>query len=195
MKRFISISFGILFTIIQTILPLNTKEISLSRRWVIGIIFSLIWITYSIFAEKIDKKIWKLSGHRWDVKTNEEKISHFRENIVPKVLNINISNSCSNVMSDFDFLYLYNIWCEILCFLVNECIVIENNKPNYDIIRNSKYESVGYTRYIYIDKKYVKEMIKVLEEFDKKHINRMKVQKDYIDIKNQLEKVKEIFYI
>lgn len=187
---------GIIFAMLQTMLPLASESVELKNRIFIAVVFVAVWILYSVFSDTIDERICSLLGRDWVVQDRQKKLQRFECVIVPASYSINDSLTKGIPHSDYDVQFLYNEWCKTIHFFATYCVVKKEKwEIDFSIIRKSNYNSVWVTRVKFIDVEYVKAILKIMNQFDTQYETFINSQVDYKEYKKQLNKLVETFLI
>ena len=166
MKKVISASLGIVFTVAQAFLPLTDIGKSLGYRLLIAACFCTFWILYTIYSDKVDTIILRSGLGRHSQKRNAiEAVAYFHSsitNIAHVLQNIVIKESDSAFIQN---LYYHN-WCEIIDFICMDCCNA-GREINSAVVSTSRYRYAKRFLNRTIDLSYLSDVVEVLHVCDK----------------------------
>ena len=186
MNKTISAIIGIIFAIVQAFLPLTEEGISIKHRLLSASTFALIWIIYTVFAEKIEVFICRsVLGRSLHKKDSNEKIEHFHNRIVPLVYSIQKAHIQND---DFTKQYYYHNWCEIIDFIIMECCKKDGAIDDSTVsVGNKRFAKSFKTRHI--DIFYLNSIVDILLKFNN---NNKEFISHEIDYSHYMENLKII---
>lgn len=196
LKKTISIIIGIIFTLIQSMLPLTVSDITIIVRFGMAMIFAVIWIVYSIYDDKINEFFCRLFGKSYVINNKKTILQIFNTEIISATTSVSKAikdNSLSN-STEYAQQKLYHDWCKIIHFLFMYCTTGKTKKTiDYSIVRNEKLNTLWITRDKYIDSKLLNSIFKTIFEFDEKYQTSISVNTDYEGFKKQLTTLSKLF--
>ena len=157
-----------------------------------AILFLCIWILYIVHSEQIVYFICKsLLGRDVENKSRKQKYIEFYNEIVPACKSINDRIDKKDI-SDFEMSFLYNSWCNTISFILDDCC-ISRMKVDSKIIFDEHEASVADFRKFKIDKKYIDDIILLLNSFISSKENDLTIYDDLNEQKGRLKNIYNIF--
>lgn len=204
LKKTISIIIGIIFTLIQSMLPLTASDITIANRMGIAMIFAIVWIVYSIYADAINEFFCRLFGKSYVINSKKTILQIFNTEIISAATSINKAIKENNLSNSTEYVQqkLYHDWCKIIHFLFMYCTTGKTKSTttgktkstiDYSIVRNEKLNTLWITRDNYIDRKLLNSILKTIFEFDEKYRTSISINTDYEGFKKQLTELSKLF--
>ena len=191
MKKVISATLGIVFTVVQALLPLGDIGKSLEYRLFIAACFSALWILYTVYSEKIDTIILRSGLGRYSQKRNAiETVTYFHSTITHTAHTLQ-----NTVIKESDSAFVQNLyyhnWCEVIDFVSMDCCNT-GEYINSSVVSTSRYRHAKRFLNRTIDLRYLSNVVEALYTCDKNNKTYFSREIDYMVYFGRLESINKL---